>query len=65
MVLSRTSKMLQHIVRQLATGSWQQPSVENDKMNQGQLHPHAFLKRKNSFLCHYVWNAASLFFIDI
>jgi hypothetical protein len=54
--------MLQRIICQLATVIWQQPPVGNDKkMNQSQKHPRAFIKCKNSFPCHYEWNAASLF----
>ncbi len=56
------SKLLQHINHQLATVSWQQPSVGNGKkMNKGQPHPCAFLKCENSFHCPQVWIAASLF----
>ncbi len=61
-----TSKMLRQIGHQLATVSWAQLLVGNDqKINQGQPPPRAFLKRKNSFLCHYVWNAASLFLLTL
>jgi hypothetical protein len=60
------SKMLRQLSHQLATVSWQQLSVGNDKKtNQGQPHAHAFLKLENSFLCHYVWNAESLFLLAL
>ncbi len=45
--------MLRQIGHQLATVIWAQLLVGNDqKMNQGQPPPRAFLKHENSFICH-------------